>query len=80
VRILQLRYGLLDGQAHTPEEVGRLIGITRERVREIEAQAMIRLTTNWPMILEALRRLWEMGRVSALQSPFYEPFEKPTNK
>jgi RNA polymerase primary sigma factor len=32
VRILQLRYGLLDGQAYTLEEVGRKMGVTRERV------------------------------------------------
>ena len=43
VRILQLRYGLLDGQAYTHEEVGRKMGVTRERVRQIEAQALTRL-------------------------------------
>ena len=43
VRILQLRYGLLDGQAYTLEEVGRKMGVTRERVRQIEAQALKRL-------------------------------------
>jgi RNA polymerase primary sigma factor len=43
VRILQLRYGLLDGQAYTLEEVGRKMGVTRERVRQIEAQALTRL-------------------------------------
>ncbi len=43
VRILQLRYGLLDGQSYTLEEVGRKMGITRERVRQIEAQALSRL-------------------------------------
>jgi RNA polymerase primary sigma factor len=43
VRILQLRYGLLDGQAYTLEEVGRKVGVTRERVRQIETQALNRL-------------------------------------
>jgi len=43
VRILQLRYGLLDGQAYTLEEVGRKMGVTRERVCQIEAQALTRL-------------------------------------
>jgi RNA polymerase primary sigma factor len=43
VRILQLRYGLLDGQAYTLEQVGRKMGVTRERVRQIEAQALNRL-------------------------------------
>ena len=37
VRILQLRYGLLDGQAYTLEEVGRKMGVTRERVRQIRS-------------------------------------------
>ncbi len=41
--ILQLRYGLLDGEVHTLEEVGKAIGVTRERVRQLEAQALNRL-------------------------------------
>ena len=42
-RILQLRYGLIDGQILTLNEVGRKMGVTRERVRQIEAQALRRL-------------------------------------
>jgi len=53
VRILQLRYGLLDGQAYTLEEVGRKMGVTRERVRQIEAQALSRL--RHPAIRRKLR-------------------------
>jgi RNA polymerase primary sigma factor len=53
VRILQLRYGLLDGQAYTLEEVGRKMGVTRERVRQIEAQALSRL--RHPSIRRKLR-------------------------
>ncbi|MER3545326.1 MAG: RNA polymerase sigma factor RpoD [Chloroflexota bacterium] len=43
VKILQLRYGLLDGHSYTLEEVGKKMGVTRERVRQIEAQALSRL-------------------------------------
>ena len=52
-RILQLRYGLVDGQYLTLNEVGRKMGVTRERVRQIEAQALRRLRT--PNIQRALR-------------------------
>jgi RNA polymerase primary sigma factor len=53
VRILQLRYGLLDGQAYTLEQVGRKMGVTRERVRQIESQALNRL--RHPSISRSLR-------------------------
>lgn len=43
VRILQMRYGLVDGETFTLEEVGKKMGVTRERVRQIEAQALSRL-------------------------------------
>ena len=33
--------------------------------------------TNWPIVLDALRQLWEIGKVSQLKSSFYEPVEKP---
>jgi RNA polymerase primary sigma factor len=42
-QVLELRYGLLDGETHTLEEVGQKIGVTRERVRQLEAQALNRL-------------------------------------
>jgi RNA polymerase primary sigma factor len=42
-RVLELRYGLSDGQPRTLEEVGRAFGVTRERVRQIEVKALRKL-------------------------------------
>ncbi|MCB9450853.1 MAG: RNA polymerase sigma factor RpoD [Anaerolineaceae bacterium] len=41
--VLEMRFGLLDGQDHTLEEVGRHLGVTRERIRQIEAKALRKL-------------------------------------
>jgi RNA polymerase primary sigma factor len=42
-RILRLRYGLLDGHTYTLQEVGEMFGLTRERIRQIEQEALARL-------------------------------------
>jgi RNA polymerase primary sigma factor len=42
-RVLRLRFGLQDGHYYTLEEVGRKFGLTRERIRQIEVQALNRL-------------------------------------
>jgi RNA polymerase primary sigma factor len=42
-RVLQLRFGLIDGHQRTLEELGKRFGLTRERIRQIEANALRRL-------------------------------------
>ncbi len=42
-QVLALRYGLLDGTGRTLEEVSRAFGISRERTRQIEKQALLQL-------------------------------------
>ncbi|MEM5782678.1 MAG: sigma-70 family RNA polymerase sigma factor [Candidatus Aenigmatarchaeota archaeon] len=50
-RIIMLRYGLEDGIMHTLEEIGKIFGITRERVRQLEIKALERLK-NHGIVLE----------------------------
>jgi RNA polymerase primary sigma factor len=42
-RVLEMRYGLTDGRPHTLEEVGVQFGVTRERIRQIEAKTLAKL-------------------------------------
>jgi RNA polymerase primary sigma factor len=41
--VLEMRFGLKDGESHTLEEVGKAFGVTRERVRQIESKALRKL-------------------------------------
>jgi RNA polymerase primary sigma factor len=42
-QVLEMRFGLKDGKDHTLEEVGKEFGVTRERIRQIEAKALRKL-------------------------------------
>lgn len=44
-RIIQMRFGIGDASEHTLEEVGKVFGVTRERIRQIEAKALGKLRT-----------------------------------
>ncbi len=44
--ILKMRFGLEDGITHTLEEVGKRFGVTRERIRQIEAKALVKIKTH----------------------------------
>ena len=45
-KIIELRYRLRNHESHTLEEVGQKLGVTRERIRQIEFQALSRLRGN----------------------------------
>jgi RNA polymerase primary sigma factor len=51
-KILEMRFGLMDGVGHTLEEVGQEFGVTRERIRQIEAKALEKIREH-----EEIRRL-----------------------
>lgn len=51
--VVRLRFGLDDGQVRTLEEVGKVIGVTRERIRQIEVKTLAKL--RHPMCCQSLR-------------------------
>ena len=54
-RVLIMRFGLLDDRPHTLEEVGRELGVTRERIRQLEREALqkLRLSDRLPTLSES---------------------------
>ena len=59
--ILRLRFGLDDGDGRTLEDVGQVFGVTRERIRQIEAKALCKL--RHPSRAEGLRAFLENPEV-----------------
>jgi RNA polymerase primary sigma factor len=57
--VVRLRFGLDDGKVRTLEEVGREFGVTRERIRQIEAKTLAKL--RHPMLAQPLRDYLEEG-------------------
>ncbi len=55
--VMMLRFGLVDGECHTLEEVGACYGVTRERIRQIEAKTLMKL--RHPVRAERLEGLLE---------------------
>jgi len=52
--VIAMRFGLMGNTDHTLEEIGQQLGVTRERVRQIEAKALHKLRRN-----ETLSSFWE---------------------
>ena len=41
--VIRLRFGLIDDRQHTLEEIGKIMGLTRERIRQIEKKTLVKL-------------------------------------
>lgn len=54
--VIRFRYGLVDGKARTLEDIGKILGVTRERVRQIETKAIKRLQD--PKYMEVIKDLF----------------------
>jgi len=58
-RVINLRFGLENGTSHTLEQIGRKLDVTRERIRQIEGEALIKLRD--PSLSKKLRGILESG-------------------
>ena len=57
IKVIQLRFGLHDNEPKTLEEIGKIFGVTRERIRQIESKALRRL--RHPTRRKYLKEYWE---------------------
>jgi Sigma-70, region 4 len=71
-KVIQLRFGLLDGHPRTLEEVGREFGVTRERIRQIESKTLRKLRHPEPPPLPP-------AASAALAVPIQQPEDVPTH-
>ena len=60
-RVIKMRFGLVDGNEHTLEEVGQMFAVTRERIRQIEAKALRKL--RHPSPSRKLKAFLERSRI-----------------
>jgi RNA polymerase primary sigma factor len=60
-RVIKMRFGLVDGNEHTLEEVGQMFAVTRERIRQIEAKALRKL--RHPSRSRKLKAFLERSRI-----------------
>ena len=77
-RVLEMRFGLGGYNRHTLEEAGKILGVTRERVRQIEMKALQVL--RHPSRLNQLKHLWQQSEVdigarSGVSAAMFDPVE-----
>lgn len=59
VKIVEMRFGLTDGNERTLEEIGKLFNVTRERIRQIEARALSKM--RHPTQTEELKEIFQFN-------------------
>ena len=68
--VLRLRFGLDDGRTRTLEEVGKVFGVTRERIRQIEAKALRKL--RHPSRSKRFKRLYGINSSNSGSLPIFQ--------
>ena len=73
--VIKMRYGLEDGQPKTLDDIGRVYGVTRERIRQIESKTMSKL--RHPSRSQTLRDFLDQWRSACLAGRLREEFDSP---